>query len=69
MHVYVHIYIPVNNTCTLLYNNVKYADANLDAPDNVYLYVYGCICVNVCLYMCTLFYILSDCVCFMDYDI
>ena len=26
--------IPVYNTCTLLYNNVKYVDANLDAPDN-----------------------------------
>ena len=24
----------VYNTCTLLYNNVKYVDANLDAPDN-----------------------------------
>ena len=37
----------------------------------VYLYVgiYGCTCVNVCLYMCILFYILSDCVCFMDIDI
>ena len=23
----------------------------------VYLYVYGCTCVNVCLYMCILFYI------------
>ena len=31
--------------------------------------VYGCACVNVCLYMCILFYILSDCVCFMDIDI
>ena len=35
----------------------------------VYLYVYGCTCVNVCLYMCILFYILSDCVCFVDVDI
>ena len=27
-------------------------------------------CVNVCLHMCNLFYILStDCVCFMDFDI
>ena len=26
--------IPVYNTCTLLENNVKYVDANLDAPDN-----------------------------------
>ena len=25
---------PVYNTCTLLENNVKYVDANLDAPDN-----------------------------------
>ena len=25
---------PVYNTCTLLQNNVKYVDANLDAPDN-----------------------------------
>ena len=25
---------PVCNTCTLLYNNAKYVDANLDAPDN-----------------------------------
>ena len=29
-----YIYIPVYNTCTLLENNVKYVDANLDAPDN-----------------------------------
>ena len=28
------LYIPVYNTCTLLENNVKYVDANLDAPDN-----------------------------------
>ena len=28
------IWIPVYNTCTLLENNVKYVDANLDAPDN-----------------------------------
>ena len=35
----------------------------------VCLYVYGCACVNVCLYMSILFYILSDCVSFMDYDI
>ena len=28
------VYIPVYNTCTLLENNVKYVDANLDAPDN-----------------------------------
>ena len=26
--------IPVYNTCTLLLNNVKYVDTNLDAPDN-----------------------------------
>ena len=26
--------IPVYNACTLLYNNEKYVDANLDAPDN-----------------------------------
>ena len=36
---------------------------------------YVCICIwmylfiNVCLYMCILFYILSDCVCFVDVDI
>ena len=30
----VDILIPVYNTCTLLQNNVKYVDANLDAPDN-----------------------------------
>ena len=28
------IWVPVYNTCTLLKNNVKYVDANLDAPDN-----------------------------------
>ena len=28
------MYISVYNTCTLLWNNVKYVDANLDAPDN-----------------------------------
>ena len=28
------IVISVYNTCTLLKNNVKYVDANLDAPDN-----------------------------------
>ena len=28
------VIIQVYNTCTLLSNNVKYADANLDAPDN-----------------------------------
>ena len=28
------IHIPVYNTCTLLENNLKYVDANLDAPDN-----------------------------------
>ena len=27
-------FISVYNTCTLLSNNVKYVDANLDAPDN-----------------------------------
>ena len=26
--------ISVYNTCTLLWNNVNYVDANLDAPDN-----------------------------------
>ena len=32
----------------------------------MYLYTYGCACVNVCLHMCILLYILStDCVCFM----
>ena len=33
------------------------------------VFVYGCTCVNECLYMCILFYILSDCVCCMDFDI
>ena len=28
------IHIAVYNTCRLLENNVKYVDANLDAPDN-----------------------------------
>ena len=36
----------------------------------MYIYMYGCTCVNVCLHMCILFYILSiDCVCFTDFDI
>ena len=35
----------------------------------VYLYVYGCMCVNVCLYMCIIMYFSTDCVCFMDFDI
>ena len=34
----------------------------------VYLYVYGCMCVNVCLYMCVIMYF-TYCVCFMDFDI
>ena len=34
----------------------------------VYLYVYGCMCVNVCLYTCIIIYF-TDCVCFMDFDI
>ena len=34
MIVICHFNIPVYNTCTLLENNVKYVDANLDAPDN-----------------------------------
>ena len=29
-----HHFSPVYNTCTLLWNNVKYVHANLDAPDN-----------------------------------
>ena len=36
---------------------------------SILLYVYGCTCVSVCLYMCILFYILSDYVCFGDIDI
>ena len=34
----------------------------------MYLHTYGYACVNVCLHMCILYYILST-VCFMDFDI
>ena len=30
----VSMFIPVYNTCTLLWNKEKYVDANLDASDN-----------------------------------
>ena len=30
----VDLHISVYNTCALLWNNVKYVDVNLDAPDN-----------------------------------
>ena len=36
----------------------------------VYLYAYECTCVNECLYVCILGYILStDCFCLKDFDI
>ena len=35
MHMYYfQVCISVYNTCTLLQNNAKHVDANLDAPDN-----------------------------------
>ena len=30
----ISFFIPVYITCTLLFNNEKYVNANLDAPDN-----------------------------------
>ena len=34
IYLFIYLSISVYNTCTLLQNNVKYVDANLDASDN-----------------------------------